>query len=163
MTVIEHLALRQYVLRQMSHVDNSLATIDLTACDVAQVFTGHDCLNTRKCQCLVNIDGLDQGVSMRAAQNAAPQHARHYMIGAEGGAACDFVRTIRTNGPCADNFQIFGFIGHGLKPSFLRRHPLPRVRSYHIQCTGRDFPPASTGPRILSGPYCDPTAPWRRR
>src|SRR5271156_2265946 len=56
---------------------------------------------------LVGVDRHDPGVGMRAALDLAPQHARHFHVGAKIGAAGDLVDTVRADRTGADDLQIF--------------------------------------------------------
>src|SRR5271170_3856934 len=73
--------------------------------DVRKIGSRRYSLDPGQCHRLVGVDRDDPGVGMRAALDPAPQHARHFHVGAKIGAASDLVDPVRADRTGADNLQ----------------------------------------------------------
>ena len=90
--------------------------------DFGKIGAGDDGLDPGQRQRLFGVDRLDPGVSVRAALDLAPQHARHRHVGAEIGAPDDLFDAVRTDRPGADDLK------RGLVEIAHLHPPSPRVR-----------------------------------
>ena len=115
MSVIKRLLAGEDVL---AHVAKALIA------GIRQVGLGDNGLDARHGQGAGDIDRPDAGMGVRAAQDHAVQHARRAHVGAVLRLAGDFLDTVGTPGPGADDAEfafLHSIIRHGVLPSSLRR------------------------------------------
>src|SRR6266581_254507 len=82
----------------------STPAVKMSSCRIG---AGDDRLDPRQRRRLCGIDPDDAGMGVRAALDAAPQHARHHHVGAEIGPAGDLVDPVRADGTSADDLLKF--------------------------------------------------------
>ena len=111
-TLVQRLAARHAVARQVAEVHRPFADERLFRGDVGEVLGGHHRLHAGQLQRLGRIDRHDAGMRMRRALHLAPQHAGHHHVGAELRAAGDLVHAVRTDRAGADNLQIGYHVVH---------------------------------------------------
>ncbi len=103
--IIEHLAARHAVGREVAEVHRSLADESFFRRDRWEIVARHHRLDAGQRQRLCGVDRQDAGVRVRAALYLAPQHAGHCHVGPEIGAADHLVDPVGTDRPGADDLQ----------------------------------------------------------
>ncbi len=103
--LVEHLAPGHAVARQVAQIVRHGADMGALRRYVGEIGAGDDRLDPRQRRRLCGIDPDDAGMGVRAALDAAPQHARHHHVGAEIGPAGDLVDAVRTDRPGADDLE----------------------------------------------------------
>ena len=110
--LVQRLAARHAVARQVAEIHRTFADERLFRRDVREVGGGDDGLHAGELQRLAGVDRDDAGVRVRRALHLAPQHAGHHHVGAELRAAGDLVHAVGTDRPGADDLQIGWNIVH---------------------------------------------------
>ena len=106
MALIEHLLARHDVARHVPEILRDAFRADVLEFLLGEVRGGHHGLDAGQRLRLRGIDRSDARVSVRRAQDAADQHARHRQIGAVLGHPRDLRHAIRTNRPRSNPFEL---------------------------------------------------------
>ncbi len=105
MARVERFFARHAVDRDIEERRGAFAVIDIFALPEHEVRAGDDGFDARKRGGGAGIDLHDLGVRVRAALDAAGEHAGKVEVRAELGAAGDFIGAVRAHGALADDFQ----------------------------------------------------------
>jgi hypothetical protein len=106
MAFVERLLARDDIARDIAQVDLHLAGRDDLVGLLGEVLGRHHGLHAGQRFGGRNVDRLDHGMGVRAAQHLARELARHVEISAEAGAASHLVGAVRTVGTRADPFVL---------------------------------------------------------
>ena len=119
-TGVVDLVPRPHVVGQAAKVGRSLADEGILGRDIGEVGTAHHCLHTLELECAAGVDPQDARVSVRAAEHAAPQHARQRFVGPVVGAPGHLVHAIGANGTRSNPLELgvrpFVEIAHCVAP-----------------------------------------------
>jgi hypothetical protein len=102
---VERLLARHHVARHVAVVDHHLAGRNECGRQIGEIGRGDHRLHAGQRQRLRRVDRLDAGVRMGAAQHLADQHVRHTDVGAEPGAAGDFVDPVGAQWPRSHDLE----------------------------------------------------------
>src|ERR1700680_2809208 len=102
MALVKHLAFGHTVQRQVAQIVWPGIRRNLRRRQIGKVGAGDNRLHPRQSPRALGIDRYDPGVSMRAALDAAPQHAGHSHVGPEIGSAGDLVDAVGADRSGAD-------------------------------------------------------------
>ena len=106
MAVVERLLARHDVARDVAQVHLHLAGRDDAVLLLAEIGRGDDRLHAGQRGRPRHVDRLDDGMGVRAAQDAAHELARHVPVGAEARAAGDLVGAVGAAGTRADDLEL---------------------------------------------------------
>ena len=109
-SLVEHLVRRDDVVQHPLEVGGAFAGVDLFIAGAREVGIGDHRLHTVQRLGLGRVNADDPGVRVRAAQDPAGEHPRQIQVGAVLRRAGDFVDTVVTDRPCADDVVLFGFL-----------------------------------------------------
>ena len=106
--LVQRLAPGQHVHAQEAQVlDGALGEVGETPGSFRPVGGGHDCADAGIRLGLAGVDGLDDGVGVRAAQNLAVEQTGQALVGAVPRPSGDFFRAVGANWPFADHVKFF--------------------------------------------------------
>ncbi len=104
--LVERLVAGHAVAREVAEVHRAFADERLLVGDLGEVGGGHHGAHAGELFRLRGVDGEDAGMRVRAALDLGPQHPRQRHVGAELGAAGDFIDAVGADRAGADDLQL---------------------------------------------------------
>ena len=106
MAVVEHLAAREDVARQMMQVDRKLAALLDSVGQLGKVGRRHNRLYPGQLERLVGLDRFDDRVGVRAAEHPAKKHSRKRVVGSVPGRSGHLLDAVVTDRTRSDNPEL---------------------------------------------------------
>ena len=151
--LIEGLALGEDIAVDVSQTGHALAHIDLLVLGRGQVVRRDDRMDPVHGLGLGSVDGADNGVSVRAAQDCSVERVRQRQVGPVDGSPSDLIRSVVAHGARADNVEVtrgenhVGFVILGTAGSIA---PGSRGHAFGLRFGGRCRAHAAVSCRILA-------------